>query len=60
MFGIIRSLMYLDGMVLRCRPDADLIRDMREPVEEMLDRFPALGGTSEREAEPGVESRMAV
>ncbi|MGD8339854.1 MAG: AarF/ABC1/UbiB kinase family protein [Gammaproteobacteria bacterium] len=60
MFGIIRSLMYLDGMVLRCKPDADLIRDMREPVEEMLDRFPALGGTSEREAEPGVESRMAV
>lgn len=39
MFGIIRSLMYLDGMVLRCRPDAVLIRDMRGPVVELLDRF---------------------
>ena len=36
MFGIIRSLMYLDGMVLRCNPDAVLIRDMRPYVEEML------------------------
>jgi ubiquinone biosynthesis protein len=28
-FPIIRSLMYLDGMVLRCKPDAVLLRDMR-------------------------------
>jgi len=38
MFGIIRSLMYLDGMVLRCRPEAVLIRDMRGPVLELLDK----------------------
>lgn len=36
MFGIIRSLMYLDGMVLRCNPNAVLIRDMRTYVEDML------------------------
>lgn len=29
-FAIIKSLMYLDGMVLRCNPDAVLLRDMRE------------------------------
>lgn len=28
-FSIIRSLMYLDGMVLRCNPNAVLLRDMR-------------------------------
>ena len=28
-FAIIKSLMYLDGMVLRCNPDAVLLRDMR-------------------------------
>lgn len=28
-FAIIKSLMYLDGMVLRCNPDAVLMRDMR-------------------------------
>ena len=28
-FAIIRSLMYLDGMVLRCKPDAVLLQDMR-------------------------------
>jgi ubiquinone biosynthesis protein len=32
MYPVIKSLMYLDGMVLRCRPDAVLIRDMREPL----------------------------
>jgi predicted unusual protein kinase regulating ubiquinone biosynthesis (AarF/ABC1/UbiB family) len=48
MFSIIRSLMYLDGMVLRCNPQANLIRDMREPVEEMLERFPGLRGDSEQ------------
>lgn len=29
MFPIIKSLMYLDGMVLRCNPDAHLLKDMR-------------------------------
>lgn len=35
-FGIIRSLMYLDGMVLRCNPDAVLMRDMRGAIDEFL------------------------
>lgn len=34
MFDIIKSLMYLDGMVLRCNPDAVLLRDMRPFVAE--------------------------
>lgn len=34
MFSIIRSLMYLDGMVLRCNPDARLIEDMGASVGE--------------------------
>ncbi len=34
MFGIIKSLMYLDGMVLRCRPDAVLMEDMRRFIGE--------------------------
>lgn len=29
MFPIIKSLMYLDGMVLRCNPDAVLLHDMK-------------------------------
>ena len=33
-FAIIRSLMYLDGMVLRCNPDAVLLRDMRRFIAE--------------------------
>ena len=33
MFDIIRSLMFLDGMVLRVNPQAVLLRDMREFVE---------------------------
>lgn len=33
-FAIIRSLMYLDGMVLRCQPDAVLLRDMRRFLGE--------------------------
>ncbi|MFC1530341.1 AarF/UbiB family protein [Gemmatimonadota bacterium] len=36
-FPIIRSLMYLDGMVLRCRPEAVLMRDMRPFLEEGQD-----------------------
>lgn len=38
MFGIIKSLMYLDGMVLRCRPDAVLLEDMRQFIGE-TERF---------------------
>jgi ubiquinone biosynthesis protein len=33
-FAIIRSLMYLDGMVQRCKPDAVLLRDMRRFIHE--------------------------
>ena len=33
MFSIIKSLMYLDGMVLRCNPDAVLIKDMRPFIQ---------------------------
>jgi len=38
MFAIIKSLMYLDGMVLRCRPDAVLMEDMRQFISE-TERF---------------------
>jgi ubiquinone biosynthesis protein len=34
MYPIIKSLMYLDGMVLRCNPQAVLVRDMRRFIEE--------------------------
>jgi ubiquinone biosynthesis protein len=34
MFDIIKSLMYLDGMVIRARPDAVLLRDMRRFIQE--------------------------
>ena len=37
-FSITRSLMYLDGMVLRCQPDAVLLRDMRPFIGE-IERF---------------------
>ncbi len=33
-FSIIRSLMYLDGMVLKCKPDAVLMKDMRYFMDE--------------------------
>lgn len=33
-FSIIRSLMYLDGMVLKCKPDAVLMKDMRIFMDE--------------------------
>ena len=35
MFSIIRSLMYMDGMVLRCNPRAELVRDMRPIIASM-------------------------
>jgi ubiquinone biosynthesis protein len=34
MYPIIKSLMYLDGMVLRCNPRAMLVRDMRRFIDE--------------------------
>ncbi|MEM4637787.1 MAG: AarF/ABC1/UbiB kinase family protein [Candidatus Woesearchaeota archaeon] len=34
MFSIIKSLMYMDGMVLRCNPKAVLIKDMRRFIDE--------------------------
>ena len=37
MFPIIKSLMFLDGMVLRCNPDAKLLLDMRRYIDELRD-----------------------
>jgi ubiquinone biosynthesis protein len=34
-FAIIRSLMYMDGMVLRCKPDTVLMRDLRPFIAEV-------------------------
>jgi ubiquinone biosynthesis protein len=34
MFDIIKSLMYMDGMVLRANPDAILLEDMRSFIQE--------------------------
>ncbi|MBN2144445.1 MAG: AarF/ABC1/UbiB kinase family protein [Candidatus Aureabacteria bacterium] len=34
MFSIIKSLMFLDGMVLRCNPQARLMEDMRQFIAE--------------------------
>lgn len=34
MFAIIKSLMFLDGMVLRCNPEAVLLSDMRQFIDE--------------------------
>ncbi|HSW40432.1 MAG TPA: AarF/ABC1/UbiB kinase family protein [Acidobacteriota bacterium] len=34
MYPIVKSLMYLDGMVLRCNPNAVLVRDMRKFIDE--------------------------
>lgn len=36
MYGIIKSMMYLDGMVLRCNPEAVLMRDIRPFIQEFL------------------------
>ena len=33
-FAIVRSLMYLDGMVLRCNPDAVLMEDMKAFIDD--------------------------
>ena len=34
MFPIIRSLMYMDGMVLKCNPDAVLLKDMQPYIRQ--------------------------
>jgi len=34
MFPVIKNFMYMDGMVLRCRPDAVLLDDMKAAVDE--------------------------
>ena len=34
MYPVIKSLMYLDGMVLLCNPEARLVRDMRKYIDE--------------------------
>lgn len=34
MFPVIKSLMYLDGMVLRCNPNAILMKDLRRYIKE--------------------------
>lgn len=43
MYPIIKSLMYLDGMVLRCNPDAVLMKDMRRFIGEFKK---AMGNTT--------------
>lgn len=46
MFAIIKSLMYMDGMVIRCNPNAILLEDMRpfitefEQAEKNHDKIP--------------------
>jgi ubiquinone biosynthesis protein len=47
MFSIIKSLMFLDGMVLRCNPSAVLLEDMRQFVAEFK-KGSERGNTSER------------
>ncbi|MEC8906067.1 MAG: hypothetical protein VX407_02920, partial [Verrucomicrobiota bacterium] len=37
-FAIVRSLMYLDGMVLRCNPNAVLMEDMKAFIDD-FERF---------------------
>tara|TARA_Y100000758_G_C15999384_1_gene403507 strand:+ start:888 stop:1061 length:174 start_codon:yes stop_codon:yes gene_type:complete len=33
-FAIVRSLMYLDGMVLRCNPNTVLMEDMKSFIDD--------------------------
>lgn len=44
MFPVIKSLMYLDGMVLRCKPDAVLLRDMRPFLTGFKRLLPEVSG----------------
>ncbi|MCX8156863.1 MAG: AarF/ABC1/UbiB kinase family protein [Verrucomicrobiae bacterium] len=58
MYPIIKSLMYLDGMVLKCNPKAVLMRDMRPH----LATFKRLFATMERPSRPSPQPpvRLAV
>lgn len=35
MFSIIKSMMFLDGMVIRNNPDAMLLKDMRQFIDDL-------------------------
>ena len=41
MYPVIKSLMYLDGMVLRCNPHAILMRDMRRFIADFSPHLPS-------------------
>ncbi len=43
MFPVIKSLMYMDGMVLRCNPRADLIKDVGRFAGRLRACLPAAG-----------------
>ena len=36
MFPVIKSLMYLDGMVMKCNPNAVLMEDVRDFTDYLL------------------------
>ena len=44
-FAIIKSLMYMDGMVLRCNPQAILMKDMRGAIKEFKQHLPEITQT---------------
>lgn len=54
-FSVIRSLMYMDGMVLRCQPDAVLMKDMRPFIQEALDVLPERKSPRNHQGEDPVE-----
>lgn len=57
MYPIIKSLMYLDGMVLKCNPKAVLMRDMRPHLATFKRYFEIPSGiTSGRGAQPAALS----
>jgi hypothetical protein len=51
MFPIIKSLMYLDGMVLRCRPQAVLMEDMRPFIGRLANLIDGPLAEADRPAE---------
>lgn len=54
MFSIIKSLMFLDGMVLRCNPEAVLLEDMRAFLGEFRrETSPDANPTRQQERENG-------
>lgn len=44
-FAIIKSFMYLDGMVLACKPDANILRDMRPFMPQLRSLVKEKGST---------------